>query len=115
TDRIERERRRGESRGEFRRDDWHLLWNGQPFQDRNVVVRCLHGLGDTLQFIRYVPLLRRLARSITVLLQPQLLDLFAGTDEFGGFRNWSATDLPDDRLEIEVMELPYAFRSTLNT
>ena len=40
---------------------WHLprhlqyLWTGAPLIHRHVLVRCYHGLGDTLQFCRYLP------------------------------------------------------------
>ena len=41
--------------------DWtrprHLqaVWDGTPLQGRRVLVRCYHGLGDTIQIIRLVP------------------------------------------------------------
>ena len=33
------------------------IWDGRDFVDRDVLVSCNHGLGDTLQFIRFVPCL----------------------------------------------------------
>ena len=36
-------------------------WGGEPADGKRILVRCCYGLGDTLQFIRYVPLLRRVA------------------------------------------------------
>ena len=41
-------------------------WRGEPLNGKRVLVRCCYGLGDTLQFVRYVPLLRRAARHVTV-------------------------------------------------
>ena len=37
-------------------------WRGEPLDGKRVLVRC----GDTLQFVRYVPLLRRAARHVIV-------------------------------------------------
>src|SRR4051794_34844043 len=75
TDRIESERRADEAAGRLAHAPHHLLWNGTPFAGRDVLVRCNHGLGDTLQFIRYIPELRHFARSVTVLVQPHLVRL----------------------------------------
>ena len=52
-----------------RRDQpFHLrpVWDGSPLASRHVLVRCYHGLGDTIQFIRYLPLVKQIARSVTV-------------------------------------------------
>src|SRR5690348_617414 len=87
TDRIELPRRAAEARGTFVRGPQHLTWSGEPFDGRRVLVRCEHGLGDTLQFIRYLPALRERARSVALLVQPMLLPLFEGSTAFGEVRN----------------------------
>src|SRR5205085_4698224 len=62
--------------------DWSLprheqsIWDGTPLRGRRVVVHCNHGLGDTVQFIRYVPLID--AASVKVIAQPSLIPLFDG-------------------------------------
>src|SRR3954453_23738611 len=38
--------------------DPNRFWDGRPFTGRRVLIRCLHGLGDTLQFLRYAALVR---------------------------------------------------------
>jgi hypothetical protein len=116
TDRIELDRRARELVGAFTRKPHYLRWNGTPFEGREVLVRCEHGLGDTLQFIRYVPQIKQRARTVTILVQPQLVDLLQGSADFGDVRNgWTQMPPPPHDIEIEVMELPYAFRSTLST
>jgi hypothetical protein len=115
TDRIERERRAREAAGLFVWDSSYLEWNGTPIDDRRVLVRCKHGLGDTLQFIRYVPLLRSRAHSVTLHIQPPLLNMFAGCADFGNVQNgWTDVPPPHD-VQVEIMELAYAFRSTQAT
>jgi hypothetical protein len=110
TDRLEEGRRGGALR-----EPHHLVWDGRSFEDREVLVRCEHGLGDTIQFARYVPRLRDIARDVTFLVQPQLVRLFDGACEFGSVHDgWSFEPSPHD-VEIEVMELAYAFRSTADT
>jgi hypothetical protein len=39
--------------------DPYRFWDGIPFTGKRVILRCLHGLCDTIQFIRYAPLLRK--------------------------------------------------------
>ena len=78
TDSVELPRRVAQREPGFVRDPDHLCWDGTPFDGRAVLVRCEHGLGDTLQFIRFVPALTRIAREVHVMVQPLLLDLFAG-------------------------------------
>src|SRR3954454_22907480 len=54
------------------RDDprvpYHLrwVWDGRPYRQRDVLIRCYHGLGDTLHFARYLPALRPHVASLTV-------------------------------------------------
>lgn len=96
------------------RDDpslpYHLrwVWDGRPFDGRNVLVRCYHGLGDTLMFSRFLPLLAARAASVTVEMQPHLLPLFR---DFPGIdlRPFDvAHPLPPKDCDIEIMELPLA-------
>lgn len=88
------------------------VWDGTPLEGKRVLVRCYHGLGDTLQFIRFVPILARRAREVGVEAQPALLPLLkslAGAPRLMPLGHagtgWQA--------EIESMELPHALRTTL--
>lgn len=100
------------------RDDpslpYHLrwVWNGRPFEGRHVLVRCYHGLGDTIQFARYLPLLRRHAASVTLEVQPRLACLFAnfpGVDRLVPFD--PARPSPPSECDLEIMELAFALRT----
>jgi hypothetical protein len=115
TDRIELPRRQAQTRPGFVRRPDQLVWNGEPFDGRDVLVRCEHGLGDTLQFVRYLPLIRRVARSVTLFAQPPLVTLLASTPALGEVRNGWTGETPPHDVEAEVMELSYAFRSTCET
>jgi hypothetical protein len=115
TDRIELPRRERQARGGFVRQPHHLCWDGTPFDGRSVLVRCEHGLGDTIQFLRFVPQLVRVTRAVHLMIQPALLPLFAGAPELGtvhdGWTEWWPP--PEHEVEIEVMELAYAARATV--
>ena len=101
---------------------WHwprhlqYVWTGQPLTGRRVLVRCYHGLGDTLQFIRYMPLLKAIAGEVIVWVQPSLLPLlegFEGVDRFLALHD--GTPEVEYDVDVELMELPYIFRTTLAT
>jgi hypothetical protein len=116
SDRIELPRRELQRCGACARGPQHLRWDGTPFTGRSVLVRCEHGLGDTLQFIRFVPELSRQARDVTVLVQPHLLSLLQGGPGLGTVLDgWTDDPAPAHEVEIEIMELPYALRTTLDT
>src|SRR6267378_4583348 len=37
------------------------IWRGEELRNRHVLVRCYHGLGDTIQFARFLPPLAELS------------------------------------------------------
>src|SRR4051812_3596306 len=93
------------------------VWSGRPLTGRKVLIRCYHGLGDTIQFIRYVKLVRPIARTIVVQAQSQLLSLLRSLREIDSLIPLEGAEVPQEfyDLEAEVMELPYIFRTTLST
>ena len=92
------------------------IWTGESLHARRVLVRCYHGLGDTIQFIRYVPSLRAIAREVIVWAPPALLPLLqsvGGVDRLLPLHD-GAPEVDYD-VDVEVMELPFVFRTTLHT
>ncbi len=98
-------------------EDWprHLqyVWRGASLRGKRVLVRCYHGLGDTIQFLRFAVPLRNLAQRTVFWLQPELLELAsaaAGVDHAMPLRQ-STPDVAYD-VDVEIMELPHALRVT---
>jgi hypothetical protein len=116
TDRLEAPRRAAQGQPGFTREPHHLVWDGSTFAGRSVLVRCEHGLGDTLQFSRFLPQLAAQARELHVMAQPHLLALLRKVPGIGHVHDgWAGPDWPAHELEIEVMELAYAFRAAPQT
>ena len=100
--------------------DWtrprHLqaVWDGTPLQGRRVLVRCYHGLGDTIQFIRLVPQVG--AAEVTVWAQPALLPLLSTLPALGRLLplHNGTPEIPFD-VDVEVMELAHVLRITPET
>ena len=92
------------------------VWNGAPFTGERVLVRCYHGLGDTIQFARFVPLLKPAATHVTVLGQAQLLPLVRTVEGVDAVLQLEdCAHEAQGEVEIEIMELPHALRITLST
>ena len=81
-------------------------WDGKSLAGRDLLVHAEQGLGDTLQFIRFLPLLAAFEpKSVTVLVQPELIGIvraLAGVDRVIG---------PDASLEpyhcrVPLLDLP---------
>src|SRR5215211_3290309 len=95
-------------------DQWKLqrwqqsIWNGSDVAGKKVLVRCYHGLGDTIQFIRYAALLKTLAAEVIVWVQPSLIPLLrsvAGIDRLLPLHD-GVPDVEYD-VDVELNELPY--------
>jgi tetratricopeptide (TPR) repeat protein len=90
-------------------------WLGaESVAGKTLLVHSEQGLGDTIQFCRYVPLLA--ARGAKVILQVDgaLKDLLSGVE--GVAQCIAKTDgLPDFDLHCPLMSLPLAFGTTLAT
>lgn len=93
---------------------YHLrwVWDGRRLDGREVLVRCYHGLGDTIQFWRFLPELRRRAAAVTLEVQPRLMPLLAAQGVFDRVVPFdTARPHPPAECNIEIMELSLALRA----
>ncbi|MBL1176978.1 tetratricopeptide repeat protein [Pantanalinema sp. GBBB05] len=85
-------------------------WNGQePLSGKHVLVYGEGGLGDQIQFVRYLPMLAKLAGKITLCCDRSLMTLFAqipGVNRVVPRGSYNPTqDQPD--YHCYLMSLPY--------
>ncbi len=95
--------------------DPNRLWDGLPFDDKRVIIRCLHGYGDAIQFVRYAALVKRRAARVIVQTHPELVSLMRSLKAADEVITWMGHEGPKWDQQIEVMELPRAFRTTVET
>ena len=101
--------------------DWprHMrpVWDGGGLSGTHVLVRCYHGLGDTIQFVRYLPLLAERAALVWIEAQPELIGLLRSLPGNVDPVPLGGQEHPPARFgcdaEIDITELPHAFRTTL--
>jgi tetratricopeptide (TPR) repeat protein len=90
-------------------------WFGEePIAGKTILLHSDEGLGDTIQFSRYVAMVAGLGARVVLELQPALYTLLAGLD--GVARCLRKDDeLPDFDLHCPLSGLPLAFKTRLET
>jgi len=93
----------------------HLLWlGGRPIEGKTIVLHAEQGFGDTIQFVRYVPLVAALGAKVILEVQPQLKTLVSnvkGVDKVIG----KGEALPPFDHYCPLASLPLAFKTRLET
>ena len=91
------------------------LWlGGEEIKDRRILLHAEQGLGDTIQFVRYAPLVAALGAQVILEVQPPLEALLS---DIGGISRivGQGKPLPDFDLHCPLLSLPLAFRTELDT
>jgi Flp pilus assembly protein TadD len=87
-------------------------WDGASLNDKTLLVHAEQGLGDGIQMVRYLPLVRQRVRHVRVHVPPQLAPLF----ESSGIADLV---LPGEAasfdLHVPMASLPFVFGTTLAT
>ena len=89
----------------------NLGWQGEDIREKTLIVLSDGGLGDTIQFLRYVPLLKNYGCKVFVDIQPELRCLF------GDFLSTIPHSIPasENMVHVYMMSLPHCFRTELHT
>lgn len=72
-------------------------WDGSPLDGRTLLVYHEQGLGDTLQFVRYLPLVERAGGIARLEVQPALKPLLAAS----GFARFFESERPNRSPDVE--------------
>ncbi|MBI3839167.1 MAG: glycosyltransferase family protein [Planctomycetia bacterium] len=88
-------------------------WNGADLRGQRILIHAQCPLGDTLQFIRYVPLVQERGGDVTIEVQPALIPLV----EQSGFKQVIAagSQPPSCELQVSLLSLPRIFATTLDS
>ena len=90
----------------------HPRWDGSPLQGRPILLYADHGLGDSIQFIRYAPMVKARGGRVIVACQAPLARLMAtcpGVDQVVA----EGSLLPDFAFYAPLMSLPRIFGTSL--
>jgi hypothetical protein len=89
-------------------------WRGEPLEGTSILIHSEQGLGDTLQFLRYIPMVKKAGGRVILEVPSRLRRLAA---ELSGVEQLvvSGEPLPQFDLHCPIMSLPLAFATTLDT
>ncbi len=89
-------------------------WQGEDLCGRRILLHAEQGLGDSLQFARYVPLVAARGGRVVLQVQPRLKRLLAGIDGIDEFSDDDATagQIP---CHCPLPSLPAVFRTRPST
>jgi Flp pilus assembly protein TadD len=88
-------------------------WDGSGAAGKTILVRAEQGLGDVIQFARYLPLIRQAGGKPVLACAPDLVPLMgtmSGVEAIG-----CAEPLPNHDAWIDLLSLPHVFGTTLET
>ncbi|MBK9114871.1 MAG: tetratricopeptide repeat protein [Betaproteobacteria bacterium] len=90
-------------------------WTGQDLRGRTILIHVEQGLGDSIQFVRYVPRVKALGATVLLVVRPELERLLTGFP--GVDRLLVAGDtvtLACDYV-VHLLSLPEVFRTALDS
>ena len=90
------------------------VWDGSDLQGKTILLHVEQGFGDSIQFIRYAPIIRSRGAKVMVACYPELMRLFATV---AGIEYLSASfeGLPEFDVHAPLMSLPRIVGTTLET
>ena len=89
-------------------------WRGEPLNGARILLHAEQGLGDTLQFLRYVPLVRAAGGRVILDVPARLRRL---AEQMPGIEELvvSGDPLPESEWQCPLMSLPLAFGTTVGS
>lgn len=85
-------------------------WQGSNLENKKLLIICEQGIGDSVQFIRYVKKIKKSQSKIFLLIKKNLISLFENMTELDEiFEN--EDDIPYIDFYIPLMSLPFIFRN----
>ncbi len=89
-------------------------WDGSSLDGRTILLHAEQGLGDAIQFARYVPLVAQLGGKVIFECPPELFELFKSLDG-GAELIANGSTLPHYDLHCPLMSLPRALKTRLDS
>ena len=92
------------------------MWLGkEPIDGRTILINVDEGLGDTIQFARYVPMVAGLGARVILVVQDALCPLLSGLKGVSQCLPLSTGERPAFDMYCPVSSLPLAFGTKLDT
>ena len=89
-------------------------WDGSELNGKTVLLHAEQGLGDSIQFVRYVPMVRDRGGKVVLQCQPALSRLFTGLPGIDRVIK-NGDPIPRFDAHCPLLSLPRAFGTTLDS
>jgi tetratricopeptide (TPR) repeat protein/glycosyltransferase involved in cell wall biosynthesis len=97
-----------------KRDFQSVKWDGSPFPKKRLLIYPEQGYGDVIQFIRYLPEIKRKGGTVILETHEKLIRLLGSFPYFDHLIVHGHSVPPVD-YHISIASLPYIFQTTLKT
>src|SRR6202035_5427433 len=90
-------------------------WVGEDISNQSIIIHAEHGLGDTIQFLRYLPLVIQKAKTVYLIVHTPLMQM--ALDRFGHQVTLlkPSDQYPPHDYVCPIMSLPYVLKTTSGT
>jgi tetratricopeptide (TPR) repeat protein len=105
---------RRESPGLLRPDIFAPMWDGSPLGGKRILLHAEQGIGDTIHFARYIPMVRKMGGRVILECQRPMQPLLRGAE---GVEECIARGEPLPAIDVHcsLLSLPGVFKTTLET
>ena len=89
-------------------------WTGEPLAGKTILIFAEQGLGDAIQYVRYVPRVQALGAKVVLAVHPPLKPLFA---QLAGVEivSLDQVPLPPYDYQCPLLTLPMVFKTDVNS
>ena len=90
------------------------LWNGEDIAGKRILVHAEQGLGDAIQFLRYLPMVAQRGATVILEVKPEMTRLaqqFAGIAQIVTY----GEPLPEFDWQVPMLSLPRAFKTRVDS
>lgn len=90
------------------------LWTGSDISGKTILLHSEQGLGDSIQFVRYAPLVAQRGAKVLLQCQPEVVSLL---EKVEGVSEIVSDEQTPPRFDVQcpLMSLPLAFGTTVST
>ena len=92
-------------------------WQGENFQGKTLLVQAEQGFGDSIQFVRYLPMVKERGGTVILAEKPELIGLFRnleGIDDLVDTRKVAEGNIKYD-LYVTLLSLPAIFGTKIDS
>jgi Tfp pilus assembly protein PilF len=97
----------------FNCDKLRPQWDGSPLNGKRILLYAEQGFGDTIHFVRYVPMVEQLGGKVVLAVQPDLVSLIRSMKTRAQVISYASDQAPEFDTHYTLLLLPMALGTTL--